>query len=107
MLDALAQAERLPVGARLLERIEGIAIRLVADRMHGDRKTGPCGAADQPGELLAAPGLDPPAPGQARGLRAERARRDGGGDHEPRGGWPGGGREGTRLDSRPPVNSHA
>src|SRR5262249_7088213 len=73
VLDALAQAEWLPVFARLLEGVECVAVRAIADRMHGDREAGPCRGPDQAGEVLAARGLDAPAVEQPRGLGAERA----------------------------------
>ena len=68
VLHALAQAERLPVSACLLEGIEGIAVRLVADRVDGDWKACAGCAANQVGELLAARDLDSGAVEQARGL---------------------------------------
>ena len=40
MLDPVAQPERLPDRARLLERVERLAVRAVADRVHGDGQTG-------------------------------------------------------------------
>src|SRR5262249_61294642 len=73
VLDALAQAEWLPVVARLLEGVECVAVRAIADRMHGDREAGPCRGPDQACEVLAARDLDSRAVEQPRGLGAERA----------------------------------
>ena len=41
VLHPLAQAERLPVASCLLEGIEGVAIRLIADCVNGDREACP------------------------------------------------------------------
>ena len=40
VLDPLAQAERLPRVPRRLEGVERVAVRPVADRVHGDRPAG-------------------------------------------------------------------
>ena len=40
MLDPLPQPERLPLVARLLERVERVPVREVADRVHRDRPAG-------------------------------------------------------------------
>ena len=64
---------RLPEIPRLLERVQGLAIGAVADRVHRDRKSR-CGAApDDLGQLLAARDLDAAAVEHPRCLRAERA----------------------------------
>ena len=57
----------------LLEGVEGLAVREVADRVDGDREPGRCAAADDIRELVAARDLDAGAVEQARGLRPERA----------------------------------
>ena len=38
VLDAVAETERLPLRAGLLEGVERLAVREVADRVDGDRK---------------------------------------------------------------------
>ena len=73
VLDAVAQPERLPRVARLLERVERVPVRAVADRVHGDRPAGVRGAADDVRELLARRDLDARAVEHQRRLRAERA----------------------------------
>ena len=45
VLDPLAQAERAPVVARRLERVERLAVGEVADRVHGEREARLRGAA--------------------------------------------------------------
>ena len=40
VLDPVAQAERRPHRARALERVERLAVRPVADRVHGDGEAG-------------------------------------------------------------------
>ena len=67
MLDPLAQPERRPHVARLLERVERLAVRAVADRVHGDREPRLGAAQDDLGELLAARDL------HARSRRASSA----------------------------------
>ena len=62
-----------PHVARLLERVERLAVRAVADRVHGDGEAGRGAAADDVGELLAARDLHAAAVEHPRGLRAERA----------------------------------
>ena len=59
--------------ARPLERVERLAVRAVADRVHADgpARLGAC--ADDLGELLAARDLHAAAVEHPRGLRAERA----------------------------------
>ena len=57
VLDAGPQPS--PVLTRLLERVERIAVRGVADRMHGDRPPGPCTATHDLGQLVTARDLDP------------------------------------------------
>ena len=54
MLDPLPQAARLPDVARLLERVERLAVRAVADRVHADGPAGLGAGADDLRELLAA-----------------------------------------------------
>ena len=49
MLDSLAEAERLPDVTRRLERVERLAVRAVADRVHADR---PACAGRRADELL-------------------------------------------------------
>src|SRR5438552_16670801 len=44
VLDPVAQAPRAPLVGRLLECVEGVAVRAVADRVHRHRPSGP-GAA--------------------------------------------------------------
>ena len=53
MLDPLAQPERRPGVARRLERVERVAVREVADRVHGDGQPGLGRAPDDLLELLA------------------------------------------------------
>ena len=72
MLDALAQAARMPCVARLLERVERLAVRAVADRVHGDGPACLGAGADDLRELLAARDLHAAAVEHPRGLRAER-----------------------------------
>src|SRR6185312_7482597 len=54
VLDAVAQAERLPGSARLLEGVECVTVREIADRMDGDGQA--CGgtAADDLRQLFLA-----------------------------------------------------
>ena len=72
VLDALPQAERRPDVARLLERVERVAIRPIADRMHGDRPAGLRAAPDDLRQLGAARDLDARAVQHASRLRPER-----------------------------------
>ena len=70
VLDARAQAA--PLLPRLLERVERVAIREVADRVHRDGESGACARADDLHELVAARDLHSRAVEQPGGLRAER-----------------------------------
>ena len=72
VLDPLAQAERLPGVLRRLERIERVAVRPVADRVHRDRPAGGGRAPDDVLELLPARDPDAGAVEHQRRLRAER-----------------------------------
>jgi hypothetical protein len=58
VLDPLPQAERLPLRLRLLERVERVAVREVADRVDRDREPGFRATPDDLRELLAARDLD-------------------------------------------------
>src|SRR5580765_5690185 len=73
MLDPVAQALRLPVGAGRLEGVERVSVRLVADRMDADRPATLRRAADDFLELGAAGDLDAAPVGHQSGLRSERA----------------------------------
>ena len=73
MLDPVSQAHVDPCIARRLERVERVSVRLVADRVHGDRPAALGGAPDDLLELLAARDLDARPVGHQRGLRAQRA----------------------------------
>ena len=72
VLDALAEAERLPDRAGLLEGIERIAVRAISDRVHRDREPAGGAAAHDLRELLAARDLHAASVEEQRGLRAER-----------------------------------
>ena len=72
MLDPVAQPERLPDRPRLLERVERLPVRAVADRVHRDGKPGRRACADDLGELLAARDPNARAVEHQRRLRAER-----------------------------------
>ena len=72
MLDALAQASRLPDVARALERVERVAVRAVADRVHADGPAELGAGAHDLGELVAARDLHAAAVEHPRRLRAER-----------------------------------
>ena len=72
VLDAVAQAERLPRGARLLEGVECLPVREIADRVDGDRQPRRGAAADDLRELFLARDLHAAAVEHARCLRAER-----------------------------------
>ena len=63
---------RRPLVARRLERVERVAVRAVADRVHRDRPADARSAPHDLLELLAARDLDARAVEHARGLRAER-----------------------------------
>ena len=54
MLDPLPQPARLPGIARLLERVERLAVCPVADRVHSDGEACLRAAAHDLGQLLAA-----------------------------------------------------
>ncbi len=58
MLDALPEPERAPHVPGLLERVECLTVRAVADRMDRDRETCRGSAADDLGELVAARDLN-------------------------------------------------
>src|SRR5439155_10623607 len=73
VLDPLTQACALPELARLLERVERLAVGAVADRMHADGPSRFGAFANDLGELLAARDLHAAAVEHPRGLRAERA----------------------------------
>ena len=60
--------------ARLLERVERLAVRAVADRVDGHWEPGRGAAPDDLGELVAARDLHAGAVEHERGLRAERRR---------------------------------
>src|SRR5262249_62375619 len=67
------RAQPSPLLARLLEGVERIAVREVADRVHRDRQPRPCAGADDLDELVAARDLHAGAVEEPGGLRAERA----------------------------------
>ena len=77
MLDALAQSERLPVGAGRLEGIERLAVGEVPDGVDADRKARPRGSADVVFQLFLARDLDAGPVEQAGRLGAERAVHEG------------------------------
>ena len=58
--------------ARRLERVERLAVRAVADRVHADRPAEPRALADDLGELVAARDHDARAVEHPGGLRTER-----------------------------------
>ena len=72
VLDPVAQSERFPRVAGLLEGVERLTVRPVADRVHTDRPAEAGAFEDDLGELLAARDHDPRAVEHPRGLRAER-----------------------------------
>ncbi len=72
VLDAVAQALRLPGLAAALEGVEGVAVRPVADRVNGDGPLGLGGAADDLLELLRGRDRHARAVEQGSRLRAER-----------------------------------
>src|SRR5207248_6763364 len=54
VLDPRPEPAWLPDGARLLERIQRLAVRPVADRVHGDGEASVRAAARDPGTIVAA-----------------------------------------------------
>src|SRR5471030_1820294 len=72
VLDALTQPARLPCVAGLLESIQRLAVRLVADRMHADRESGLSSPAHDVGQLVAARDLDARAVEHPRRPGAQR-----------------------------------
>src|SRR5580765_2732878 len=72
VLDPRAKALRRPLATRRLERVERVAVRAVADRVHRDRPADARSPAHDLLELLAARDLDTRAVEHPRGLRAER-----------------------------------
>src|SRR5436309_1780688 len=72
MLDARAKSSCLPEVTGLLEGVEGLPVRQIADRMHGDGKPGRRAAADVVRQLFLARDLDAGAVHEPRRLRAER-----------------------------------
>src|SRR5437763_8013338 len=72
MLDPRSESERLPDAAHLLERIERLSVREVADGVNGDREPRGGAPANELRELLLARDLDARAVEEARGLRTER-----------------------------------
>src|SRR2546421_720410 len=73
MLDSWPQSARAPRALRLLERVEGLPICAVADRMHRDGKPKLGGAHDQLGEFVLARDLDARSVEPARRLGTERS----------------------------------
>ena len=71
VLDALAEAARAPVVRGLLEGVEGVPIRPVADGVHSHRPAEASGPAHDLGELVPARDLHARAVEQPRGLGAE------------------------------------
>ncbi len=72
MLDSLSQPERAPRALGLLERVECLPVRAVADRMDGDREPRRRRPAHDPGQFRAARDLHAAAVEHPRSLRAER-----------------------------------
>src|SRR5437763_7999076 len=72
VLDAMAKAERPPHFLRRLERVERVAVRAVADRVHGEGEARVGTEPDQLLELLARRDAHAGAVQQERRLRAER-----------------------------------
>ena len=72
VLDPRAQPERLPELARRLECVERLAIRAVADRVHGDGEAGVRRGAHDRRELVTARDPHARAVEHPRCLRAER-----------------------------------
>src|SRR3954470_12440780 len=72
VFDPMAQAERPPHILRRLERVERVAVCLVADRVHRHRKVRRGANLDQLLELFARRDAHARAVQQERGLRAER-----------------------------------
>ncbi len=72
VLDARTQTARLPRVARTFERVERVAVRAVADRVHADRPAGLGARAHDLRELVAARDLHAAAVEHQCGLRAER-----------------------------------
>jgi hypothetical protein len=72
VLDARAKAARPPLLLRRLERVQGVTVREVADRMHGDGEARARGAADDVLEQVAARDLDSRSVDQSRRARSER-----------------------------------
>jgi hypothetical protein len=68
VLDARAQALRLPCVLARLEGVEDVPVRLVADRVHGDGPAALGPASDDLLDLLAARDLDARAVGHQRRL---------------------------------------
>ena len=77
VLDPLPKAFRAPVLLRLLERVECLAVREVANRVHSDRPAGFGSPPDDVRELNAARDLDARAVEHPRRLRAERSVHEG------------------------------
>jgi hypothetical protein len=73
VLDPVTEPERLPEVARRLERVERLAVRAVADRVHRDGPACGCSCADDLRQLLAARDHDAAPVEHPRGLRAEGA----------------------------------
>src|SRR4029079_4393830 len=71
--DAMPEAQRLPVLACLLERVERVFVGEIADRVHGDGPARLGSTAEDVGELLGARDLDARSVGHQRRLRTERA----------------------------------
>ena len=74
VLDPLAQSERRPLVAGLLERVERLAVGEVADRVHGDRPARAHPGADDLGQLLPARDLHARPVEQPSGLRTRASR---------------------------------
>ena len=72
VLDPVPEPERAPDVLRRLERVQRLAVREVADRVHRDGEAGACAAAHDLLQLLARGDLHARAVEETSGLRAER-----------------------------------